>query len=67
MVDVKRYTETEGGEWLLWGKGAVDDGDLVADGFRCRPVNGALVHSLVTASGQRWDCINGWTGKVRHG
>lgn len=57
-----RYTEIEGGDWLPWGSGEVSDYDLDQRHSEAVMINGNKVHSLITRSGRRWDCLNGDTG-----
>lgn len=60
MLLPRYYTETEGGQWLLWDKGPVDEEDLVVGKARTIPVNGALVHSMLFARKCIWDTVGGY-------
>ncbi len=54
-----RYTDIEGGDWQPWTAGAVSDTDLEQRDDRAVTINGQRVHSLITRSGVRWDCVHG--------
>lgn len=64
------YTFYEGGPWVRWEAGPVDEADLVPLGSHRRHpykiINGVELHSLATEDGRRWDCLSGWNrGKVK--
>ncbi len=54
-----RYTEFEGGDWLPWTEGEVSDTALAQRAGDTVVINNVRVHSLITRSGMRWDCVHG--------
>ena len=54
-----RYTEFEGGDWLPWTEGEVSDAALKQRSGDTVVINNVRVHSLVTRSGLRWNCVHG--------
>ncbi len=54
-----RYTEFEGGDWQPWTAGIVSDASLGKRASDVVTINNVQVHSLITSSGLRWDCIHG--------
>ena len=60
-----RYTEFEGGDWLPWTEGEVSDIALAQRAGDTVVINNVRVHSLVTRSGLRWDCVYGRRRSIR--
>lgn len=74
MMIPAKFTYVEGGEWAPWPARA---GEPPISFYSKRDHRGVVhfwsdkdgfglwtVHSLITPQGYRWDCINGWTGRI---
>ena len=66
------YTDSEGGNWQIWGNGLVNDADLlVLFGSSVTVINGVTVYALAFENPDagihhfpRWDSQNGWTTTI---